>query len=118
MVECKFVHVGFGTVVQANRVVIIIPSETSSAKRYVEIARKIGKYDNAAMKRHRRSVIVMDDGSAIVSAISPITLMRRMNDIKHMLSSDNAEDVSAAEEPEEIDEEEEDFAEEGDEAEE
>ena len=80
----KFAHIGMGTVVQKDRVILITAPGTTTANRYVEEAKKAkpSKYHNATLGHKFRSILVMDDGTVIMSTIKPLTLMRRMNDVE------------------------------------
>lgn len=73
-----------GTVVQKDRVILITAPGTTTANRYVEEAKKAkpSKYHNATLGHKFRSILVMDDGTVIMSTIKPLTLMRRMNDVE------------------------------------
>ena len=77
----KFAHIGMGTVVQVNRIVFITSLGTTTANRYVENAKAAGKLHNATLGHKYRSLIVMDDGTVLISCIKPMTLMKRMNGI-------------------------------------
>lgn len=78
----QFAHIGMGTVIQKDRVILITSPGTITANRYVEIAKKQNKFHNATLGHRFRSVIVMDDGTVIISTIKPMTLMKRMNDVE------------------------------------
>lgn len=79
MADLKFVHIGMDHVVQANRVLAIIPPNLKSGKRYKELAEGRGMFINGARGRIFRAFVIMDDGTVIASAISVKTLMNRMN---------------------------------------
>jgi len=78
----QFANVGLGTVVQKARVILITVPGTITATRYIEGAKKRNKFHNATLNHRQRSVIVMDDGTVIISTIKPMTLMKRMNDVE------------------------------------
>lgn len=90
----KFAHIGMGTIVQAERVILITLPGTTTANRYIEIAQKAGKYHNATLGHKRRSVIVMDDGTTITSTITPMTLMRRMNSLETPYYAEDFEEAA------------------------
>ena len=91
-----FAHIGMGTVVQKARVLFITKPGVTTANRYVENAKKAHKYHSAAHGKKFRSVIVLDDGTVIISCISPMTLMRRMNDVESVTAEDQAEEEAEA----------------------
>ena len=104
-----FVHIGMGTIIQKERVIFITQPKSTTAKRYIDIAKKSGKYLDATHGKRFRSIIVMDDGTVIMCMIHAQTLMRRFNAIG-MADEDIAEaDALEAQEIEEdADDEEED----------
>lgn len=95
-----FVHIGMGTVIQRARVLFITAPGSTTATRYVEEAKKAkpSKFHNATLGHKYRSIIVMDDGSVIMSTISPMTLMKRMNNID--VVDDEPEDIEDSDEEE------------------
>lgn len=73
-----FVNVGAGNVVQANRVLAVIRPSSVTAKKYIKIARDSKKYIDATNKMPSRSVILLDEGSVMISSVKPLTLLRRL----------------------------------------
>lgn len=82
--ENLFVHIGMGTVVQRARILFVTPPGTTTANRYVEEAKKAkpSKFHNATLGHRHRSLIVMDDGTVIMSTIKAMTLRKRLNNIE------------------------------------
>lgn len=77
--SAKFTHIGLDNVVQNDRVLAILKPGTVTTQRYIDQAKKNKKYIEASWGRTFKSVLVLDDGTIIISAIKPQTLMRRMN---------------------------------------
>ena len=75
----KFSHIGMGTVVQTERVIFITAPGSATAQRYMDDAKKKNKLHNATLGHKFRSLVVMDDGTVLISCIKPLTLMKRMN---------------------------------------
>lgn len=90
----EFVHIGMGTIIQKTRVIFITAPGSTTANRYIEIAKKTNKYHNATLGKRYRSIIVMDDGTVIMSTISAKTLMRRLNGIDPAAEEDDPDDVA------------------------
>ena len=82
--ENLFVHIGMGTVVQRARIIFVSPPGTTTANRYIAEAKKAkpAKFHNATLGHRHRSVIVMDDGTVIMSTIKAMTLRKRLNNIE------------------------------------
>lgn len=82
--QTLFAHIGMGTVVQKSRVMFITAPGSTTAQRYIEEAKKAkpSKYHNATLGHKFRSILVLDDGTVIMSTIKPMTLMKRLNDVE------------------------------------
>lgn len=74
-----FVNLGHGRAVAYHRVVAIMPYDSSPAKRLVSTANGENKFLDFTGGKERKSVIVIDNESVIVSAINPDTLVKRFN---------------------------------------
>lgn len=78
--EMKFINIGFGNVVSAHRVISIVAPESAPIKRIVQEARDAGDLIDATYGRRTRSVLVMDSGHVILSAVQPETIVNRIAD--------------------------------------
>ena len=76
--EMKFINIGFGNVVSAHRVVSIVAPESAPIKRIVQEARDAGNLIDATYGRRTRSVLVMDSGHIVLSAVQPETIVGRI----------------------------------------
>ena len=72
------VNIGFGDIVLAGRMVAIVAPTSMSVKRMVQDAREAGRLIDATYKRRTRSVIVLDSGHIVLSALQPETIAGRM----------------------------------------
>lgn len=63
--------------VMANKVVAIISPESAPIKRMVQDARENNNLIDATFGRKTRSVLVMDNGQVVLSAIQPETMGHR-----------------------------------------
>ena len=88
--EMKFINIGFGNVVSAHRVISIVAPESAPIKRIVQEARDAGDLIDATYGRRTRSVLVMDSGHVVLSAVQPETIVNRIADKEE--SSAKAED--------------------------
>ena len=68
----KLVHVGFGNVVVANRIIAIIHPDSSPVKRLRDEARERGQLIDATQGRKTRAVILTD--SHVILTIQPETI--------------------------------------------
>ena len=76
----RLVHIGFGNMAVADRVVAIINPASAPIKRLREDAREAGLLVDATQGRKTRSVLVMDSRHVIISAIQPETLSARFEE--------------------------------------
>ena len=74
-----FIHVGFGNLIAAERVVVIASPDSAPIKRLVQDARDGGRVIDVSCGRRTRAVIVTDSEHVILSAIQTETLANRLN---------------------------------------
>jgi regulator of extracellular matrix RemA (YlzA/DUF370 family) len=72
------VHVGFGGIVAANRILAILDPNSQPVKRMVRKAKKEGMAIDMTYGRKTRTVIVLDTGHIITAAIQPETIVGRL----------------------------------------
>ncbi len=74
----KLLNIGFGNMVSASRVIAIISPESAPIKRMIQDARDKSILVDATYGRRTRSVIVMDSGQVVLSAMQPETVSHRL----------------------------------------
>ena len=74
-----FIHVGFGNLIAAERVVAIASPDSAPIKRLVQDARDGGRVIDVSCGRRTRAVIVTDSEHVILSAIQTETLANSLN---------------------------------------
>ena len=75
----KFINIGFGNIVSANRLIAIVRPESAPIKRIVTEARSRGMLIDATYGRRTRAVIVTDSDHVILSAVQPDTVANRLD---------------------------------------
>ena len=75
----KLINVGFGNVVNSDKIVSIISSDSAPAKRMVQNAKEEGRLVDATQGRRTRGIILTDGNKVILSALQPDTLAGRFN---------------------------------------
>ena len=75
----QLINIGFGNIVAANRIVSIVSPESAPIKRLVQEAKENKLAIDATYGRRTRSVLIMDYGYVILSAIQPETIAGRVN---------------------------------------
>ena len=78
MMNFNLLNIGFGNVVMGDKVVAIISPESAPIKRLVQDARDGNTLIYATFGRKTRSVLVMDNGWIILSALQPETISHRI----------------------------------------
>jgi len=75
----KLVNIGFGNMINANRLITIVSPESAPIKRIIQDAKEKGLLIDATYGRRTRAVIIMDSDHVILSAVQPETVARRLN---------------------------------------
>ena len=76
----KFINVGFGNMVAADRVVSLASPDSAPIKRLVQDAKDDGRAIDVTCGRRTRSVIITDSEHVILSAIQTETIANRLDD--------------------------------------
>ncbi|MDD6351445.1 MAG: DUF370 domain-containing protein [Lachnospiraceae bacterium] len=75
----KFINIGFGNMVSSDKITCMVTPDSAPAKRLVQTARESGRLIDASQGRKTRGVLVMENGSVILSALNPDTIAGRLN---------------------------------------
>lgn len=75
----KLINIGFGNIVNANRLVSIVSPESAPIKRIIQEARERGMLIDATYGRRTRAVIVTDSYHVVLSAVQPETVAHRLD---------------------------------------
>ena len=76
----RLINIGFGNMVNANRMIAIISPESAPVKRIIQEARENRVLVDATYGRRTRAVIITDSDHVILSALQPETVANRLND--------------------------------------
>ena len=74
----KFINVGFGNMVAADRVVALAASDSAPIKRLIQDSKDAGRVIDVTCGRRTRAVIVTDSDLVILSAIQAETIANRL----------------------------------------
>lgn len=75
----KLVNIGFGNVVNTDKIIGIISSDSAPAKRLVQRGKEQETLIDATQGRRTKSVIFTENNKIILSALQPETLAGRVN---------------------------------------
>ena len=87
----KFINIGFGNMVAADRIVVLASPDSAPIKRLIQDSKDAGRVIDVTCGRRTRAVIVTDSEHVILSAIQSETIANRLD----------GADVSAEDEAEE-----------------
>ena len=87
----KFINIGFGNMVSANRIVAIAAPDSAPIKRLVQDAKEDDRVIDVSCGRRTRAVIITDSEHVILSALQPETIGNRF------YNKDDGEDESDGE---------------------
>lgn len=88
----KFINIGFGNMVSAQRIVAIASPDSAPIKRLVQDAKEDGRVIDASCGRRTRSVIVTDSEHVILSAIQTETITNRLTSDEDVDNEDPIEE--------------------------
>ncbi|MBW2659958.1 MAG: DUF370 domain-containing protein [Deltaproteobacteria bacterium] len=74
----QLLNIGFGNTVMVSRIIAVINTGSSPARKLKEVARKSGKLVDVTEGRRTRSILVMDSNHIILSSVQPDTINQRM----------------------------------------
>ena len=87
--DIRFINIGFGNIVSANRMIAIVSPDSAPIKRIIQEARDGGRLIDATYGRRTRAVIIMDSEHVILSAVQPETVANRLDaDVKIDIEED------------------------------
>ena len=78
----KLINIGFGNLVNADRLVAAVSPESAPIKRIVQGAKERGAAIDATYGRRTQAVLIMDSDHVVLSAFPPEKLLARAEDGK------------------------------------
>lgn len=76
----KLLNIGFGNVINTEKVIAMLRPDSAPAKRIVQRAKEEERIIDATQGRRTRSIIIMETNQIILSALMPETLTNRVNE--------------------------------------
>ncbi len=74
----RLVNVGYGNMAAVSRVIALVSPDSAPVKRMVQDLRDAGRAVDATAGRRTRAVLVMDNGTVVLSSLMPETLALRI----------------------------------------
>ena len=75
------VNIGYGNIVNMDKVVGIIKADAAPIKRMVQVAKDNNLAIDATCGRKTKCILVMDSGHIMLSALLPDTIENRVNEL-------------------------------------
>ena len=88
----KFINIGFGNMVAAERIVTIVSPDSAPIKRLMQDAKDSGRVIDVSCGRRTRAVIITDSEHVIFSAIQAETIANRLDDSEAADDSEETEE--------------------------
>lgn len=85
----KLIHIGFGNIINAEKIVAIVSPDSAPIKRMVQGAKEKGTVIDATQGRKTKAVMVMENGSVVLSALMPETIAGRAISEKQLKNMDS-----------------------------
>ena len=74
----QLLNIGFGNTVMVDRVIAVINTGSSPARKLKELARKGQRLVDVTEGRRTRSIIITDSNHVILSSVQPDTISQRL----------------------------------------
>ena len=74
----RLIHIGFGNIVNTDKIIAIVSPDSAPIKRMVQEARDRGVLIDATYGRRTRAVLIMDNDHLVLSALQPETVSNRL----------------------------------------
>ena len=74
----KLINIGYGNLANQERIMAVINPDSAPVKRIIQDARDALRLVDATAGRRTRSVLVMDNGQILLSAVQPETIAGRI----------------------------------------
>lgn len=75
----KLINIGFGNMVNTDKIICIVSSDSAPAKRVISRGKEQETLIDATQGRRTKSVIFTENDNVILSALQPETLAGRFN---------------------------------------
>jgi len=77
-VRAEMLHIGFGGVIAANRILAIVSPDSAPVKRMIREANNASRIIDMTYGRRTKAVIVLDTGHLALAALQPDTIAGRL----------------------------------------
>lgn len=78
-IMADFINIGFGNLVNTEKVIAVVNPDAAPIKRMVQNAKEQQRVVDATQGRRTKAVIVMETEQIVLSAVQPDTIARRLS---------------------------------------
>jgi len=76
--RAELLHIGFGGVIAANKILVIVSPDSAPVKRMIRAASDHGLIIDMTHGRKTKAAIVLDSGHVVLAALQPETIVGRL----------------------------------------
>ena len=87
----KLINIGFGNMVNANRMIAIVSPESAPIKRIIAEAKEQGNLIDATHGRRTRAVIITDSEHIILTYLQAETVANRLDETDEEMEAEDEE---------------------------
>lgn len=88
----KLINIGFGNLVNTNRIVAIVSPESAPIKRIIQDSKERGMLIDATHGRRTRAVIITDSDHVILTYLQSETVANKLNDFEDEIEVEDNDD--------------------------
>lgn len=77
----KLIHIGFGNMVNTDKIIAVVSPDSAPVKRLVQKAKENGVVIDATQGRRTKAVLVMENSQLVLSALLPETISLRAKEL-------------------------------------
>ncbi len=74
----KLINIGFGNIVNADKIIAVVNSDSAPARRLMQNAKRVGNAIDATHGRKVKAVLMMENSQVVFSALLPETIVGRL----------------------------------------
>ena len=87
----KLINIGFGNLVNTNRIVAIVSPESAPIKRIIQDSKERGMLIDATHGRRTRAVIITDSHHVILTYLQSETVANKLNDSEEEIETEDTD---------------------------
>ena len=88
----KLINIGFGNLVNTNRIIAIVSPESAPIKRIIQDSKERGMLIDATHGRRTRAVIITDSDHVILTYLQSETVANKLNDFDEETEAEDNDD--------------------------